>query len=345
MISVIVTCYNNEAYIKECLDSIRTQTLLPMEIICVEDCSTDTTMAILRTYLERYPKSIRIIEHQTNQGIGVARNTGLQACRGDYVSFVDSDDFIHPNFLAELYKNIQTFNAEIAYSRTLNTVDANHASLAWLQTCLLPSASSHGLIHKSHMKIAAWSCLTKRSFWQNKIGQFPTLRYAEDTLPFLKRTVLATKTCFVSEAIYYYRDNSTSLTNTYHCLQREQCMIQVYHHCYEFLRQELAEQTKAAFCYYISNHPHLLNKPALSRFVADHPELTAADFKPWMDAIEHRRVFERYHPQIGYLQHKGIKRLLTLIRYGTVKQLKTWLQPQRFRSQTTVVDAESNQLN
>ena len=90
-ISIIIPVYNCEKYLEECLDSVLRQTLKEYEIICVDDGSTDCTIDILKKYAEQ---DFRIkVLHQKNQGAGVARNLGLKHAEGEYIAFLDSDDY------------------------------------------------------------------------------------------------------------------------------------------------------------------------------------------------------------------------------------------------------------
>ena len=91
-ISVIVTVYNNQQYLTRCLQSIITQTYHNLEIILVDDGSTDGSLAICEKYRQKDSR-IRLL-YQTNQGVAVARNRGLDAATGDYLCFVDDDDFV-----------------------------------------------------------------------------------------------------------------------------------------------------------------------------------------------------------------------------------------------------------
>ena len=90
-VSVILPVYNVEKYLKECLDSILNQTLQEIEVICVDDGSTDRSLEILREY-EKKDKRV-IVLTQENKGAGAARNKGLAIAKGEYLSFLDSDDF------------------------------------------------------------------------------------------------------------------------------------------------------------------------------------------------------------------------------------------------------------
>ena len=97
MISLIVPVYNVETYLEECLDSIQNQSYTDLEVILVNDGSTDDSQAICELYCQA-DKRFRLI-NQSNQGQSVARNTGVTASRGEFIAFVDSDDMILPNYL------------------------------------------------------------------------------------------------------------------------------------------------------------------------------------------------------------------------------------------------------
>ena len=95
--SVIIPVYNDEIYIKECLDSLKKQTFKNFEIICINDGSTDETQRVLETYALKFPK-YKII-NQENKGLSIARNNGLKEAVGEYIYFVDSDDVLKENTL------------------------------------------------------------------------------------------------------------------------------------------------------------------------------------------------------------------------------------------------------
>ena len=113
-VSIIIPIYNTGEYVARCLDSITNQTLKEIEIICVNDGSTDSSSAIIAEYAERDSR-IKILS-QSNQGLGAARNTGLNAATGEYISFIDSDDTVDNNFHQSLYQTATTDSAEIVYA-------------------------------------------------------------------------------------------------------------------------------------------------------------------------------------------------------------------------------------
>lgn len=112
MITVIIPVYKVEEYLCECIDSIIAQTYTNLEIILVDDGSPDNCGKICDEYAEKDPR-IKVI-HQENGGLSAARNAGLDIATGDYIGFVDSDDYIELNFFKELYKSIQEYNSELA---------------------------------------------------------------------------------------------------------------------------------------------------------------------------------------------------------------------------------------
>ena len=113
LISLIVPVYNVKNYLRDCLDSLLAQTYPNFEIVVVDDASTDGSGKIVRRYAERYP-SIRVVSHDRNRGLAAARNTGIAAARGEYIAFVDSDDYVSSNYLSGLYGNAAAQRADIS---------------------------------------------------------------------------------------------------------------------------------------------------------------------------------------------------------------------------------------
>ena len=113
-VSVIIPVHNVENYLRECLDSVVNQTLTDIEIICINDGSTDNSLCILEEY-ERVDKRIKVISQQ-NQGQSVARNVGLTLVKSDYVVFIDPDDYFNVNALEVMYKKIIKTNDDLVIS-------------------------------------------------------------------------------------------------------------------------------------------------------------------------------------------------------------------------------------
>lgn len=114
MVSIIVPVYNVESYLDECIQSIVSQTYKDWECILIDDGSTDKSGYICDTWAE---KEIRIyVIHQTNQGVSVTRNTGIQHAKGEYITFIDSDDWIDSDYLEALNAAMQNYHADLVVS-------------------------------------------------------------------------------------------------------------------------------------------------------------------------------------------------------------------------------------
>ena len=112
LISVIVPVYNVEKYLRTCVDSILVQSYSALEVILIDDGSTDGSPQICDQYAQQDPR-IQVI-HQKNAGLSAARNAGIDICRGEYLTFIDSDDFIHERFVELLLNACLSNNADIA---------------------------------------------------------------------------------------------------------------------------------------------------------------------------------------------------------------------------------------
>lgn len=112
-VSVIVPIYNTGDYLRPCLDSLVGQSLHDIEIICVNDASTDTCITILNEYAQKDPR-VKILHHEQNKGAAVARNFGLSVATGEYIGFVDSDDYVSLNYFEKLYAAAKQSKADIA---------------------------------------------------------------------------------------------------------------------------------------------------------------------------------------------------------------------------------------
>ena len=100
-VSIIVPVYNTSKYLKNCLDSLVNQTLKDIEIITIDDCSTDNSLDILNEYKDKY--NIKVIHNNKNKGPGICRNIGLDIATGEYIGFVDSDDYVKNNMFYRMY--------------------------------------------------------------------------------------------------------------------------------------------------------------------------------------------------------------------------------------------------
>ena len=140
-VSVVIPVYNIEAHLRQCLDSVAGQTLSDLEVICVDDGSTDTSPAILEEYAQKDPR-FQVIR-QANAGPGAARNRGMERSSGRYLIFLDSDDWFEPDFLERMTARAEETGADVTICRAdeFDTHSGQVYDGSWmLKTQLLPGA-------------------------------------------------------------------------------------------------------------------------------------------------------------------------------------------------------------
>ena len=111
-VSLIVPVYNMEQYLVKCMDSLVNQTLETIEIVCVDDGSTDRSYAILKQYEEAYPDKVVVLRKE-NGGQATARNLGIQKSTGRYIGFVDSDDYVHTSMFEMMYQVMEEKHCDL----------------------------------------------------------------------------------------------------------------------------------------------------------------------------------------------------------------------------------------
>lgn len=212
-LSIIVPVYQVEAHIDECITSILDQTFRDFELILVDDGSLDRCPAICDAYAQKDSR-IRVI-HQKNQGLSAARNTGLQAARGDYIGFVDSDDFIEASMYEKLLDNLEREKADISVcgrykvwgdkkiqeqkSNVYKVMDSAQA-LALMNTNVL-----------GYFDVAAWDKIYKRSCFKGI--EFPEGKLCEDWFVMYKLFFNAHRIVYDSIPLYNYRQRTGSITH------------------------------------------------------------------------------------------------------------------------------------
>lgn len=126
-VSVIVPVYNSELYLRDCLDSLVNQTLKELEIIVVDDASTDKSFEIMMEYKRKYPDKIKVFKNEQNKGQGASRNIGMSLANGEYIGFLDSDDYVAKTMYEDLYKAaISNNHPEVLSTRLTFVKDSSY---------------------------------------------------------------------------------------------------------------------------------------------------------------------------------------------------------------------------
>jgi glycosyltransferase involved in cell wall biosynthesis len=210
-VSVIIPMYNAQDTIEECLDSIFAQTIfLDIEVLIVDDCSTDNSFEIASTYEKKAPENVALIHLSKNGGPGAAMNVGLSYASGDYITFVGSDDAIVPTMYEKLYNEAIRTDADFVdsglYSQRRDTAFLYTSDD--LSGILDDSKRSELIVHGGYTVTR----ITKRSLIESNNIRFREVYMLED-LDFLAEIIARSKTASnVQEIFYIYRDSSSSLS-------------------------------------------------------------------------------------------------------------------------------------
>ena len=216
LISVIIPVYNVEKYLTKCVDSIINQTYKNLEIILVDDGSPDNCGKICDEYAKK-DNRIKVI-HKENGGLSSARNAGLDICKGEYICFIDSDDFVSLSFIEVLYKMIQINKTDIAQCNFLRFHDENEIanegaiSFEFSQCSIYDNLEMQNNLFKTNQVISTvvWNKLYKRSVYENI--RFPNGKIHEDEFTTYIVFSKSENMCYISDELYYYRITDTSIT-------------------------------------------------------------------------------------------------------------------------------------
>lgn len=241
-ISIIIPVYNVEKYLRECLDSVLNQTLTDIEIICINDGSTDNSLQILEEYAAK-DERIKII-NQENKGLACARNTGINNATGKYIFFLDSDDYLLPNVISELYDNAQNFDVDILMSKCKAFADNDSANaytfkrVSELNKYLDYKEAFNVQVTKENFinVINNYPCVSCGSLYKLDFLNKNNIRFIdkkvihEDNGFFLKTFAMKPKVSFLNIDSIMYRIRSKSISyesqkNENRNMQNEQCKI------------------------------------------------------------------------------------------------------------------------
>ena len=224
LISVIVPVYNVEKYLNRCIDSILNQTFKQIEIILVNDGSTDNSPTICDEYCERYENIIVI--HKENNRVAAARNDGIKIATGKYISLVDSDDWIEPNMLEEMYNKAEEFQTDITMCdfkkagieseyTVSQPIREGYYDRNMIETELFPCLIMFENI-EFPPTISNWTCLFRREFLiENDLFYDEDVHYCEDSIFGSKAMYNANGFYYMKNKYFYnyfYNPNSTTST-------------------------------------------------------------------------------------------------------------------------------------
>lgn len=218
-VSVIMPVYNKQEFLAQAVESVLAQTEKDIELICVDDCSTDGSMELLRRYEKDSAIPFRIIRESENRGLGIARNDGLAQANGTYICFLDSDDYLEPDTLKQAADRADALNADIViwdiwmhnqqlrrdqHPRMGTLTFGAFARIEDQETTTFCAQDNPDAIFTSFQNWA-WNKLFRRSFLEAHDLRFPPLRRMEDVAFTCMALVLAKRIAVVYERFSHYR--------------------------------------------------------------------------------------------------------------------------------------------
>ncbi len=215
LISVIIPVYNSDKYLKTCVNSIIKQSYQNLEIIIINDGSTDNSLEICNFFKERDDRIVVI--NQTNKGVSYSRNFGVSIAKGEYIIFIDSDDYIDQNMIEIMHDMLKKENADIV--RCANDI-VNDTKI--IKHERIPESFSNRKIGKKEYDLVynlifdisgkKINCYTPLLLFKKKICPLfdENIKYMEDTLFYIKLLQKSENIFFLNKEFYHYRDNSES---------------------------------------------------------------------------------------------------------------------------------------
>lgn len=204
LISIIIPVYNVEQFLKDCIESVIHQSYENLEIILVDDGSPDNCPKICDEYAKIDNRIIVI--HQINQGVSEARNSGIKIAKGEYFSFVDSDDIIHKDYIKTLYESLNDSSCKLSMCNNISFIDS--IPVCEKKSLLIKTINFLELFEMQN-SMCVWGKLFHNSLFENI--SFPSGKIHEDDFVIYKVLYNAEKIAFVDCDLYYYRTREGSI--------------------------------------------------------------------------------------------------------------------------------------
>ncbi len=283
-VSVIMPVYNSEEYLEKTLQSVCNQTLSDIEVICVDDGSTDNSKNIIKSFAEK-DRRICLVE-QKNLFAGVARNNGFEHSSGEYVVFWDSDDFFNAKALEIMYKKAVKDEADICLCDAYNyssANDKNSVSDEFVKYDILPAETpfNRNDIPDKIFNIGAnvpWNKMFRAGFIREKGLKFQNIQQSNDTYFVLMAIFLAERITYTKKRLIHYRRNAKGgLTDNVN--KTPLCSYEAY----SYLKEELEKLT----FYSEENRKSFVNRAVRGMLRALHTQNTQEGFDSVRDALVH----------------------------------------------------------
>jgi glycosyltransferase involved in cell wall biosynthesis len=220
-VTIGIPVYNSEKYLKETLESALSQTFPSIEYLIMDDCSTDTSMAIVQEYQQTHPRGehIRIIHQPRNMGIGIARNRIIDEAQGQYLYFLDADDLITPDAISLLHENAIQNDAEMVYAshERIEEFDGNHNTTVFQHAkrnfTLENEFANYAYEEYGRLPAPVWNILFRMDVFRKNQLRFADTNFWEDFTFHMDLPSYVTRVSMLPDITYKYICRSGSLSN------------------------------------------------------------------------------------------------------------------------------------
>ena len=250
LVSILIPVYGVEKYIERCARAVFEQTYQNLEIIFVDDCSPDNSISILNKVVGDYPdrkRQMRIIHHETNQGVAAARNTALLASSGYYIQYLDSDDYADVDMIRQMVTLSETRRADITICDYYYTY--NHHNVRCFVNSPEEPIQCLCQVLRGEIHSGLWNKLIKRSlFFDNQIFYINGLNMMEDMSVMYKLLFFAANIAYLKAPLYYYtQSNVNSYTKTLSLKARKNIIDLLSYMDGFFKKYDVSEKLMSAF--------------------------------------------------------------------------------------------------
>ncbi len=216
LVSILIPVYNTSLFLSKCLDSVINQTYKSLQIVLLDDGSTDESLLVAKQYEKIYPDVVEVY-HQNNAGVAIARNNLLDKVKGDYFLFVDSDDWIEPDMVEFLLDKAQCYNVDIVTCDMVKNDDPIDTEVDCISEWTQEEAVCEFLKHTT-FRGSLWNKLLKRSLLHNEYVhcgiEFVTdISYGEDALFCWRLLQNVDRIVVTNKKLYHYRMNENSISH------------------------------------------------------------------------------------------------------------------------------------
>lgn len=204
-VSILVPIYNTSQYIRKCVISLFEQTYENIEYVFVNDCTPDNSIEVLKAVMNDYPariKNVKIVSHEKNQGLAMARNTAISHAIGEYICHVDSDDYIPPDAIENLVNNAVKTNADIVYGNCIGLRGEKKHIFGQVPTSSAEEYLKSVLTRRSMVNI--WGKLIRRNLYSSDVLLDKEDSFGEDYLTLPKLIVRSKIVSYEESIVYFY---------------------------------------------------------------------------------------------------------------------------------------------